>query len=373
MRLIKLRFKNLNSLYGEWEIDFTNPSFTTDRLFVITGPTGAGKTTVLDAICLALYGETPRLGEINASTSDIMSRHENECFAEVIFEVESGIYQSNFSLLKSGKKGNIKKKEELSIYSGGVILESSYHGKKNKIKELTGMDFSHFTRSILLAQGSFSAFLTARNKERSPILERITGTDIYSQISMFVYSLLKTERLKLDHLRDELEGIAVLSDDEEKEIKESLKNSEENSVKLNETIKEKNIHIVSLERIEQLKNDLLDLSQKKDRLNADILEFSPQENILKKAQLAFELEGDFSFLLDLRKVASKNQQDLENVITEIPYLQDETEKAHTNVLMATAALEGVSIEQNEIIPVLSEVRVLDKGISEKVAIFNNIE
>ncbi|MDR2351724.1 MAG: AAA family ATPase [Deltaproteobacteria bacterium] len=373
MRLIKLRFKNLNSLYGEWEIDFTNPSFTTDKLFVITGPTGAGKTTILDAICLGLYGETPRLGEINASTSDIMSRHEKECFAEVIFEVESGIFLSSFSLLKTGKKGTIKKKEEISNFSSGAILETSYHGKKSKIKELTGMDFSHFTRSILLAQGSFSAFLTARHKERSPILERITGTDIYSQISRFVFELTKENKEKLSQIRKDLDGIALLTVEEEKEIRKSLEDSQLINTQLSEKLKDKNIQIVTLERIEQLNKDLVNLFQERDILNKDISDFSPLEIVLKKAQMAFELEGDFSILQNVRKIKLKNDTDLEKVNDILPSLQVENDKHHQALLKATEDLDNILNEQKSLVPVLIEVRALDKNISEIVAIFNNTE
>jgi exonuclease SbcC len=61
MRILSLRFQNINSLKGEWKIDFTQSPFKDNALFAITGQTGAGKTTILDAICLALYHRTPRL------------------------------------------------------------------------------------------------------------------------------------------------------------------------------------------------------------------------------------------------------------------------------------------------------------------------
>ncbi len=78
MRILKVRFKNLNSLAGEWEIDLTHPAFTSDGIFAITGPTGAGKTTIFDAICIALYGRTPRLNKVTkAETRSCPARPAN--------------------------------------------------------------------------------------------------------------------------------------------------------------------------------------------------------------------------------------------------------------------------------------------------------
>ena len=90
MRILQIRFKNLNSLAGEWAIDLTHPAFLSDGIFVITGPTGAGKTTILDAVCLALYGRTPRLRHVTKSENEIMTRQTGECFAEVTFSGIAG-------------------------------------------------------------------------------------------------------------------------------------------------------------------------------------------------------------------------------------------------------------------------------------------
>ena len=96
MRILQVRFKNLNSLVGEWQIDLMHPAFASDGIFAITGPTGAGKTTILDAICLALYGRTPRLNKVTKSGNEIMSRQTGECFAEATFETQTGRYRCHW-------------------------------------------------------------------------------------------------------------------------------------------------------------------------------------------------------------------------------------------------------------------------------------
>jgi len=108
MKILELRFKNLNSLYGEWVIDFSSSEYISNGIFAITGPTGAGKSTILDAICLALYGSTPRLGKITKSSNEIMSRQTGECYAEVTFESQAGKFRCHWSQHRARKMANGK-------------------------------------------------------------------------------------------------------------------------------------------------------------------------------------------------------------------------------------------------------------------------
>ena len=171
MRILQIRFKNLNSLAGEWTIDLTHPAFLSDGIFVITGPTGAGKTTILDAVCLALYGRTPRLPRVTKSENEIMSRQTGECFAEVTFETRAGTFRCHWSQWRARKKasGELQApRHELSDAASGRILENNIRGVADKVEEATGMDFERFTRSMLLAQGGFAAFLQAPADQRAP-------------------------------------------------------------------------------------------------------------------------------------------------------------------------------------------------------------
>jgi len=145
MRILELRFKNLNSLYGKWAIDFTTPEYIFDEIFVITGPTGAGKSTILDAICLALYGRTPRLKSITKASNEIMSRQTGECFAEVTFETKGKAFRAHWGQHKARKKsdGNlIDSRHEISDAKTGQIIESKKRDVAARIENETGMDFT---------------------------------------------------------------------------------------------------------------------------------------------------------------------------------------------------------------------------------------
>ena len=215
MRILRLHLANLNSLHGTFSIDFTHPQYEDSGIFLITGPTGAGKSTILDAVSLALYGRTPRLPGISGAGNEIMSRGSGECSASVEFEAGGRRYRSAFSQRRArGRAGGRLQQPEMTltdVTAGNLILTARIGESKARIVQVTGMEYDHFTRAVMLAQGEFAKFLATAPDERGRLLEMLTGAGIYSDISRAVHEAWRTAQSEVQLSEDALARRQVLS------------------------------------------------------------------------------------------------------------------------------------------------------------------
>lgn len=306
MKIVSLRFKNLNSLYGEWKIDFTHPQFSADGIFTISGPTGAGKSTILDAICLALYGRTPRLDKITVSTNEIMSRKTKECFAEVVFESGKGLFRCFWGQTKASKSLRLQPATfEISDALTGTVIASRLKETAEAIIERTGMDFNRFTQSMLLAQGGFAKFLQASAAERSPILEEITGTEIYRELSKMAFERYKTEKQSLELIASEVNAIRLLSDEELSELDKEVNLLNQQTEELSGKRAELNGKLGWLNSIRQLDQDIQQLSQLETVHQIEVERFAPERLVLQRALQASDLEVKYDRLCAMRTLQQK--------------------------------------------------------------------
>jgi len=367
MRILQVRFKNLNSLVGEWEIDLTHPAFASDGIFAITGPTGSGKTTILDAVCLALYGRTPRLNKVTRSGNEIMSRQTGECFAEVVFETQAGRFRCHWSQRRAHKRpdGEFQApRHEMADADSGEILESNLKGVADRIEEATGMDFDRFTRSMLLAQGGFAAFLQAPPDDRAPILEQITGMEIYSRISVRVHERRREEREKLNLLQAETAGIAVLAPEREREIRQALADGQKEADELAARTVETGKAIAWLTAIAGLREEIARLEREASELQTEIDAFAPERDGLGRATKAALLEGAYAALVAVRKQQADDLAALKAGEEALPGLgaavreQDEALKAAERRVVE--AKEAVNVAA----PLIRKVRSLDQRLAD---------
>jgi exonuclease SbcC len=221
MRILAIRGKNLASLADEFEILLNEGALQTAGLFAITGQTGAGKSTILDALCLALYDKMPRLPDgagfaIGHKDEDenqrvkhndvrsILRRGASSAFAEVDFiGKDKQPYRARWQVSKARGKASGKLQAQemlLSNINSGQRIGQTKTSTLEAISELIDLNFDQFRRSVLLAQGDFAAFLKAKKDERSSLLERITGTELYSEISITAFERAKLEKAELDRI-----------------------------------------------------------------------------------------------------------------------------------------------------------------------------
>ena len=361
MRILSIRFANLNSLTGEWHIDFTAKDFLTSGIFAITGPTGSGKSTILDAICLALYGSTPRLGKISKSANDIMTRGTGKCFAEVVFSTVHGEFCCRWSQNKARENadGTLQPASHVLWDSEGNALAEKINDVAAKVKDITGMDFERFTQSTLLAQGSFAKFLLAKGPERAPLLEEMTGTGIYSDISAHIFSRNKAEQEKLSELDKEITLCDVLSSEEEEELRNACEKLTQGIALLGAQEKELSAGLNALRTHTALEAERDALLSQKSALEKQIEDFGPQRLRLDTARRALRFSADCSALLERQKEQERDREEARKLTEALGPLEKSLQEKEKLLEEAVQCHEEEKLAHGRLLELLKSVRAVD--------------
>ncbi|MCB9228187.1 MAG: AAA family ATPase [Deltaproteobacteria bacterium] len=353
MKILWLRLRNLNSLQGEWCIDFTHQDYTADGIFALTGPTGSGKSTILDAISLALYGQTPRLGRISKSSNEIMSRQSGDCLAELVFSNGKGRFRCQWAQHRSRHKPGARLAEashEISDDLTGQLIESRKSKVVARLTEISGLSPDQFSRAVLLAQGGFDLFLRSDAEQKSKVLEQITGTEIYSEISRRAFIRARDEGQKLKELTQALGAQDDFSPELCQTRKAELIVLQEQDLQLRNRLAELRKTLDCIRQSEELKLRLHELKEALEAAKQELFDFAPEQKKLTSALAALTLAEPYHELCQLRSQLRQNQQALgeqeaeqETAEEELAALAESLRQARTDLCGARKQLDEGSL------------------------------
>jgi DNA repair protein SbcC/Rad50 len=286
MKILAIRLKNLASLAGPFEIDFTAEPLASAGLFAITGPTGAGKSTLLDALCLALFGAVPRLGDTGQAKmpdadSDIsigdprtlLRRGTGGGYAEVDFVGVSGRrYRARWEANRARDKASGKlqnSRQSLIDLDSEQLLASQKTEYKTQLELALGLNFEQFTRAVLLAQSEFSAFLKANDNERSELLEKLTDTALYTRLGRRAFDKAKEAKDAHKHLQDQATGVVPLAPEARAELDEQFIQAQQQLKVQQAQLKQLELQHTWLKELREWQQRQLDATEQLQRAQAD--------------------------------------------------------------------------------------------------------
>lgn len=385
MKLIKILITNLASITHA-EIDFEKAPLEQAGLFAITGDTGAGKSTLLDAICLALYAKTARLkNDLKNTVSfngdeiklndprNLLRRGCAEGAAEVVFLGQDGErYLAKWSVARARKKvtGKLKTFEHEIIRLNDETLLAHKSAAVKTVEQLIGLSFEQFTRTVLLAQHEFAAFLKASSDERAQLLECLTATDKFSRIGQLIFEKHKEKKAELERLKDSLSAYTLLTDEQLQQLTEDAQTYKQ---QLDETRAQQSQQKAALQWLTestQLRTQLIHTEQEIEKTHQSLMQRAAEFDEAEQAQAAFEIA-------DNRQQLSATQNNLSNLEAKQTHLKAQdfsTQIAQAESAFAKAAddLKATEAYEAEQQKMLTQVRQLDTQIANANSVFQQV-
>ena len=387
MKILSIKGKNLASLSKEFTINFSEGHLSKAGLFVITGPTGSGKSTLLDALSVALFDRIPRLddkgngamisfkgSEEKVRSNDartLLTRGTVEGFAEVEFVCKEGrVYRAKWSIRRArlSASGRLQNQEMSFVeVASGKRFGRTKKEVLQEIERVLGLTYEQFRRSVLLAQGDFAAFLKASEKERSELLEKMTGTEIYSQVSILSYERAKKEKESLELLQLQLLQKKLLSPQEREALHARIFEKREYQLFLKSRIKKLEVALQDIESkdlalkvLQEKERALSNWKEKRKLLEVSLLEISNIEKAEKVRRFIDPVDRSRSRLIKLESEIKEIQE--KSSLTQELFNKAKEEKEHSKKELELVFLEKEKKEQE-----ILEARNLDRKTEEATA------
>ena len=365
MKILKIELQNINSLKSTNPIiiDFENEQFKDVGLYAITGATGAGKTTILDAITIALYHNVPRFNGTKGTLRNVVSHGANNAFSRVTFENNNNIYEASWSVRLGSNTGkkllNPQEKVSLKNLSSGKILADQKRNLLVEVVNVTQLNYTQFLRSVMLAQGEFASFLIAKGPEKGRLLEQITGEQIYKKIGQGILDRKSREDAKLKEIQSKINADDVLSEERKTELTIKDKELDTKIIATEKEIAKINLIINWYQKFQELTKESESLNTKYDKLGLFIEKHLFEIELLnlnEKAEPFKELIQNFNGN-EKSSIAKANQ--LKELEVQLTLLKPKIEELIAISKKQTAELETTDKEFTSWLPKLELITTLD--------------
>src|SRR5450830_658369 len=371
MKILAIRLKNLASLAGPFEIDFTAEPLASAGLFAITGPTGAGKSTLLDALCLALFGAVPRLGDTGQAKmpdadSDIsigdprtlLRRGTGGGYAEVDFVGVNGRrYRARWEANRARDKASGKlqnSRQSLIDLDSDQLLASQKTEYKTQLELALGLNFEQFTRAVLLAQSEFSAFLKANDNERSELLEKLTDTALYTQLGRRAFDKAKDAKDAHKQLQDQATGVVPLAPEARADLDQQLAQAQQQLKTEQAQLKQLELQHTWLKELREWQERKLGAVEQLQQAQQHWDSQGPQREDLSRLEQLAPQRHHFARQAELDTVLTPLAAHIQAHIEQQTDLHQRQEHAQQQQVSAQTALAAALKDQADAVPLLRQ-------------------
>ena len=386
MKVLAIRGHNLASL-PTLDLSLSTGPLAHAGTFAITGPTGAGKSTIFDALCLALFGRTPRYSgsghlygvstleeEEKIKSGDprgIMRRGTGEAWAEAEITDRAGrAFRAKWHVWRAGKKpsGRLQGATHSVTAVGAERPEASgVTAVAAWVQQNIGLTMEQFTRSVLLPQGEFANFLKAEAKVRAELLERVTGTDLFRRIGKKSYEQWREADAALQRVVDQRGAIVTLSDDKraEEEARRLALQAEADAAQAAAEAAQASVEWYA--RLETLEGLLALAKENVESVQSSWVEAEPRRAELRQDDAVEPLRVLFLGAKSAQDRHAKEATGAEKCALEAVAAAEKAGVAAASLVLAETASAGAATALAEARPLLDEARLRDAAVTELAA------